>query len=248
MFELNIDGLVEKLLPEAVDKTIIEGGHYLLEERGDGKVEHLINPESTLTFEAAVRLYKKAKDGEREVALSFLVGDLAVAPERRREHNQNFQLDTDYVEILRRYGVGQDEVIFFYESRLRNRGDNKIKRGIKKGKVIEWLGSYRLNPDVFGIADQISNSPFMKRPVPNCRMLLAQELQDKEMMGFEKAINICNSDVYNCRGKYSRVYHTLLEGKMEVINVYFIRVLREMKIEIKKYKGKFLPEHITVLD
>jgi hypothetical protein len=216
-----LEGLVESMFHHIIDGTVIEGGHYLLEQEEDGKVIHLLNPESTATFEAAVQLYSKAKKQGKEVALSFLVGDLSVSPQARQEFNRDFRLPPEYIDILNKYDVSHNEIIFFYESRLRNRGDNRLKTGLKRGAVIESCSSLRLNPEIFGVADQVSNIAHENKPVPNCRMLLAQELQDKELLGFKKAINFCNEDVYNCRGRYSIVYHTLLDGRMDIINIYF---------------------------
>jgi hypothetical protein len=211
---------MKKLLPKVTQKTIIEGGHYLLEERGMGEIIPKLNPVSTLTFREAVGLYVESKRLGKDVSLSFLVGDLSLSPKKRIECKQGFDFPTEYLRILDEYGVAVDSILLFYESTLRNRAVNRIRSGLKKGSILkEDDCCYVSNTTPHN--HLLSNIDFGKKPVPNCRMILGQQLKDKESLGFIRAINFCNSDVYKCRGKYAEVYHTLLEGKMDVINVNF---------------------------
>jgi len=236
---MNIDlrQLTNELLREVIDGTVIEGGHYYLHAENNGTVTPDITLESKLTFEAAVLLYSVSADLGFEVALSFLVDDFPVPSVYRQKHNAQFRLAPEYEDILLRHRIDPGIVLFFFESRLRNRANNRIRSAVKKGKVINTGVQFQLNPDKLGITDRISSINMASRPVPNCRMILGQELQDKELLGFNKSINFCNSDVYACRGRYAAVYHTLLEGKMDVVNVYFTRQSKEhIDLEVQMWR------------
>lgn len=239
-----INDLVDFLSTEIVDKTIIDGGHYLLEEI-DGKVKHLLNPESTLTFKAAVALFKKSKEDNKKVALAFLVGDLSFPPEKRKKMNEEFRLPPEYIKILKENKVDPSEVNLFFEANLRNKASRKIKSSIKKNEAIEVGESYRMNFEKFGISCELSSENLDKsKRVPVCRMIIAQELLDKEFSGYNKALNFCNADVYKCIGKFASVYQFLLRGKMEVINIYFYKENEKLKIIGDRYNKRTLPERI----
>lgn len=215
-------GLLKKLLPMVTSKTIIEGGHYLLEEDRRGKIIHKLNPVSALAFKEAVMLYAESIRLGEEVSFCFLVADLSLSSQNRKQCKENFAFPAEYVHILAEHGVSVDEVLLFYESKLRNRAGNRIISGLKRGSVMKQDDCcFVSTPDACSTEYLLSNVVFDKHPVPNCRMLLSQELQDKELLGFTKAINLCNSDVYKCKGTYAEVYHSLLDGKMDVVNVYF---------------------------
>ncbi|MBU4308847.1 MAG: hypothetical protein KJ566_03585 [Nanoarchaeota archaeon] len=234
MYNLNFEEIIKKMLLEVVEKTIIEGGHYLITKEKEKIIQEL-NKESTFTFKLACSLVKESRKIGKKVSLSFLVEDLSISPDKRQEFNKNFKLPKEYMDILKENSISEKEIIFFYESRLRNRADNKIKKAVKKKKVLLRNNAFKLNPEIFGSMEILSNiSCENKKPVPNCRMLLAQELQDKEIMGFAKSINFCNSNVYKCKRKYTKVYQTLLEGKMDVVNIFLVDDFGEKKIEIYK--------------
>lgn len=215
-------GLLKKLLPMVTDKTIIEGGHYLLEEDRMGKIVHKLNPVSTLAFRKAIILYAESVRLGKKVSLSFLVADLSLSSQKRKQCKEDFTFPAEYIRILAEHGVSVDKVLLFYESKLRNRAGNRIISGLKKGSIIKQDDCcFVSNPAVCSSDNLLSNIAFDKHPVPNCRMILSQELQDKELLGFNRAINLCNSDVYKCKGTYAEVYHSLLKGRMDVVNVYF---------------------------
>lgn len=216
---ITIDQLVDMLLPHVIDGTVIEGGHFILERVGD-QAHPDVTLEGKLTFEAAVQLYAKAKAQGKTVALAFLVADFSVPADKREEFNRTFRLPSAYQEILQKYGVEESEIVLFRESRLRNRSNTSLKKGLKSGLVIESLaGGGKVYLTAAGAVSNIQSEG--RNPVANCRMLIAQELADKEQAGYTRAINLCDSVAYKCQGRYALVYQTLLQGTMDVINAYF---------------------------
>jgi hypothetical protein len=237
--------ILERLVEKINDKTIIEGGHFLIEQDENGNINQCTNPESTMTWNLAVEIYSRAKKKGEDVSLSFLIDDLSIDPEKRKEYNDNFRLPKLYLDILEEKGISPAETIYFNESRLRNRSDNRLKKAIKNNLVVDSAGAYRLNLNVFGVfnddAVSSSNDNSSKR-VPNCRLMLGQELQDKELMGYRMAINFCNQVVYKCRGRFAVVYQTILDGKMDVINVYLRNSSRNgIEVDLQEYKSTRLP-------
>src|SRR3989338_6317271 len=148
-----LENILLQFLPEVVDSTIIDGGHYLVKEDAPGHHTHCLNLESTLTFEVAVKLCAEGRKQGKKVDVSFLVADLAVSKERRQEFNQLFQLPQEYLDILEQNSLPASEVKLFYESRLRNRARRTIKDSLEKGLIVEWGNAYRLNLDIYGIFD-----------------------------------------------------------------------------------------------
>jgi hypothetical protein len=232
--QFDFENISKRIVTHINGRTIIDGGHYLLEEDESGKIKHLVNPVSTATLRAAVHLYKCAKNEKKNVSLGFMMGDLAISPDKRQECNSSFEFPEEYTKILRENGISPEEIIIFYESSLRNRGDKTLKKGLKEGKVVRLSNRLRVNAELFGIADELSNTN-PKKPMPNCRMILAQALRDKELKGYNTAVNFCNSEVFKCHGRYSVIYHTLLDGSMNVINAYFTPKSGEVVIDIEKF-------------
>lgn len=232
--QFDFEDITKRIFPHMTGRIIIDGGHYLLEENEEGNTQHLVNPVSTATLKAAVHLYKCAKNEKKNVSLSFMLGDLSLSPNKRREFNSFFEFPEDYAKILKENGISTEEIIVFYESSLRNRGDKTLKKGVKSGRIVMLSNTLRMNVELFGIADQLSNIN-SEKPVPNCRMILAQALRDKELKGYDTAVNFCNSEVFKCHGRYSVVYHTLLDGSMQVINAYFTQKLDEVLVDIEKF-------------
>src|SRR3989338_1748303 len=216
---ITIHQLVDMLLPHVIDGTVIEGGHFLLECFGQHTKPN-VTLEGKLTFEAAVQLYAKAKMQGKKVALAFLVADFSIQSSQREEFNRTFRLPPEYLEILQKYCVAESEIILFRESNLRNRSNASMKKGLKDGLITEIITSEgKAYVTAAGPISSIQSEG--RNPVANCRMLIAQELDDKELAGFTRAINFCDSVAYKCQGRYALVYQTLLRGRMDVINAYF---------------------------
>ena len=236
-------GLLKKLSPMVTGKTIIEGGHYLLEEDRMGNIVHKLNLVSTLAFREAIMLYSESARLGKEVSLCFLVADLSLSPQNRKQCKEDFAFPAEYIHILAEHGISPNEVLLFYESKLRNRAGNRIISGLKRGSIIKQDDCcFVPSPDACSTEHLLSNVVFDKPPVPNCRMLLSQELQDKEFLGFTKAINLCNSDVYKCKGSYAEVYYSLLDGRMDVVNAYFtMRGSGAIDVEIKSFSQEGVP-------
>jgi len=70
-------------------------------------------------------------------------------------------------------------------------------------------------------------------------MIMAQQLHDKEKMGFKKAFNFNDMNVYRCPGRYARDYLALLQGTMDVFNIRFIGIEEEFNCNVKV--GHFQP-------
>lgn len=239
----HLDEVITQMLPKVVDGTVIEGGHYPLEQSKNGDVIHKINEASSATFAAAVKLFSSARDSDIHVSLSFLIADLAVEASLRQKFNDSFRLPAVYGGSLLRYRIKEEDIIFFYESTLRNRAQRFTKASLQSGDAVIKDGVCRLSVDMFGpySDDEIANRPKdAPRRVPNCRMILAQQLKDKEelkdsngqKLSFVKAIGFLNPDVYRCEGAFADVYRQLYKGKMDVVTVFF---KPDFSVEVRQY-------------
>ena len=72
----NLEYILQDLDREVIDGTVIDGGHYLIEENPNGTLEHNVDPRSLASFIAAVSLYERSRVRGKQVELSFLVADL----------------------------------------------------------------------------------------------------------------------------------------------------------------------------
>ncbi len=217
--------IVDRASSDLIDRTIIEGGHYIIRYEGNHLV-HYVDSVSLLTFCAAVALYSKSKTLLKKTGFSFLVSDLGVPAEERRQFDASFHLPRAYTTTLSDYGLKDEEILFFYESTLRNRAQRTLKVSVKKGDVVEADDSYRVSVQRFGVFsdDVVSNhTESLERRVPNCRMILAQQLKDKEGCGFKRAVGFYNHEAYLCNGSFAQVYKNIFFGGMGVVTYYFFK-------------------------
>lgn len=220
-----IEQIIQILSEELIDNTSIHCGHYLIEEREDRTINYFIPDLSLDSFRVGTQLYKESKNrGFEGVKLTLLVNDLAINNSAKREKiRENYTLPNEYKNLLDTFAIDKSEIEIVFESRLRNRADKQLKKGLKKGTILNYENQLVLNPVLTrGSGDAVSNKTRGKKQVPNCRMMLAQELLDRQVRGYKKAINICNQELYECKGRYAIIYHTFLKGSMDVINTYLI--------------------------
>lgn len=118
--EKTIEQIVDDLLPNITDNTIIDGGNFQI--RNEIYKTHYL---ATATFQTAALLYKKSKEQYKEVELSFLIDNFGI-------RKQTFKLPKEYLEILKKHTIKSEEIIYFKESHLRNRATRLIKNNINK--------------------------------------------------------------------------------------------------------------------
>ncbi|MCK5855607.1 MAG: hypothetical protein KAG56_10325 [Sulfurovaceae bacterium] len=221
----DLKSLAYDLSKEVTNRTSIHCGHYIIEQSQDDNIEYFIPSLSMDSLSLGIILYLEAKKNKLiGIKLSLLINDFGVNKENRKIYRDEFELPKEYLELLGKSNIPISEVEVTFESRLRNRADKQLKKGRKNGRLIVHNNQLLLNPEYNdGFNEDVSNKPKEGKPVPNCRIMLGQDLLDKENSGYRTAINICNAELYECKGKYVIVYHKFLGGSMNVINVYLLR-------------------------
>lgn len=239
MFKKTFEEIVDLLSFELEEYTSIHCGHHYFDyDSSTGKVNPIIDEISLTTLKIGLSLYELSKQRNiNNVRLSFLVGDLSIHRRYRQDFKQSFSMSAKYLSLITEQGIDESDIDLFFESTLRNRADKQLKRGIKSNSLINYKDAYHINPLRYeGLADRVSNVSPNKKPVPICRLMLSQELVDREKKGFRKAINICNSHLYECKGRYALVYRHLMKGKMDVVNAYLIyKTNNHYVVDFKKY-------------
>ena len=221
--------LFDKLKTYVIEDTLIDGGHYIFE---NGEVIH---PDklSLLTFRIAIKLYKWGIKKKKNVKISFFVDDFSFPIEKRIEFKrEGFSFPEQYKELLR--GVPEEDIVLFFESRERNRAGRKLKNCRKEGKITKIGNSYIVNLKT-GNSYQISLNRENGGIVAVCRMLLAQLLYDRRMMGYKRVINLYNRGMFKCKGTFVDIFYELYDEKIEIINIYFEHNNKKLLVDEKYF-------------
>ena len=217
------DELISLISVELLDNTLIDGGHYPLEQKGN-TIIHKPNKLTVLAFELAVKLFKMVQAQNLNVSLGFLINDMGLDSDARYAFKDEIILHPRYSSILQNNNLTiRDITAVFYESNLRNRSSRLIlKKGIKKDLVKEFE-SLLYMPDMSDASKEADFSNYLGHKsgsllIPFCRAIMAQKLADSESMGFKKIINLLTEHEFKCLGEFAKVYH-LFGGENNVVNV-----------------------------
>lgn len=224
------DDLISSIIDEIEDNTLIDGGHYSLEQNGE-YIIHKPTFLTTLAFEISIKTYRQAISQNKNVALGFLVNDLGLNPESREEIKKETTLHPEYINLLEKNNLNINDInIVFFESNLRNRSAKQVLRnGIKLGMVKEhetllYVPDLSEKEKAPSFANQVghkpeeeTNNPFVKF-IPFCRAIMAQKLSDSEYKGYNKTINFITEHEFKCIGEFAKVYH-VMGGANPVVNI-----------------------------
>lgn len=218
---------LNEIIPELRNNTLIDGGHYQLYQQNN-KIIHKPNYLTKTAFTLAVALLKRAKEQNINAAPGFLINDLGLDDKARQFFKNHVSLHPEYVNILHYSGLAQNEILFFYESNLRNRATKKIiKSGLKKG-IVKEESSILFVPELSEsqkkatFLNQIGYNPASNSqsslPIPFCRAIMSQKLSDSTKPGYTNYINILTENEYKCLGEFANLYH-LFGGAFPVVNI-----------------------------
>lgn len=217
----SLDKLAEYLLSEIDEKTIIDGGHYsLIQEKS--KIIHQPTSLTILMFHLTILLFLKSLGKQKKINIGFLINDIGLTLEARKEIKKDFVIHHDYINILKKYNLTINNITeLFFESNLRNRAARLIlKAGEKSSDVKE--SDKILFVDSKEQPDFQNQMGYKKdnRLIPFCRAIMAQKLKDEESAGYSKAINLITENEFKCTGEFAKIYQ-ILGGKMPVVNIVF---------------------------
>jgi len=224
------DVLLSIIVDELSEETLIDGGHYPIEQKGY-TIIHKPNYLTAFVFEVAIKLYKMAQTRNVKASLGFLINDLGIDSEMRDSYKKEMILHPYYIDLLKKYDLTISNITrVFYESNLRNRASRQIlKNGIKRG-LIKECDTLLFVPDILDtnkepnfsnyLGHKITDKSSESMLIPFCRAIMAQKLLDTENLGFKKTINFLTEHEFKCLGEFAKIYH-LFGGKNNVVNVLF---------------------------
>lgn len=227
-----ISDVVKEILPNVVDKTIVEGGNFQI--RG-GKYQ--VHPICTSTFKAAVQLVSgvreadKSKQNSRQVRLGFLVDNFSI-------RGKEFRFPDDYYSLTENFDIGFREVALFWESNLRNRAKNSIIKCVDNGSIVldqHECGDGTKSQCFLAADDNLKVANLhdeLKVPTPIGCALLAQKLLDCEKAGYKMAISFMHEGSYEVKDCSFVDVFRLFGGKIPVINVWFAEQGDSVQIKI----------------
>lgn len=256
--------LETSLYPHIEDNTLIMGGHWIPDYK-KLKIGILTEPDtvSKFSFKSAVKLYARAKNEYNAVELALLIGDLTYGADccygganeidkqkRRKENHETFlreflekHIPEEYSKILKEYGIDKEELIIISEKDIRQRGDyilNYLKSldMLEKRKKMQgnceqhdyWL-------DFLGI--KMIGVEKKNRMRPKCALIQAalSNFIRIDEVGYDRILEIKNSESYKCDGKYGDLYHMLFPFLLELYDgvgtpIDIISTSVKFKIEI----------------
>jgi len=221
----NTDDLLSIISDELSDNILIDGGHYPLEQKGY-TIIHKPNHLTALVFEVAIKLFKTAQNQNIKASLGFLINDLGLDSEMRKNFKNEIILHPYYLELLKKNNLNINDItIIFFESNLRNRAARQIlKNGIRSGLVKDYESILYI-PDISDTNKAPDFGNYLghktgKLLIPFCRAIMAQKLTDSENLGYKKTINFLTEHEFKCLGEFAKVYH-LFGGRNDVVNVLF---------------------------
>ena len=226
----NQDDLFSIIADELSDDILIDGGHYILEQKGQNII-HKPNYLTAFVFEVAVKLYKIALKKNKKASLGFLINDLGLDNEARQFFKNEIVLHPYYLNILKNDNLDINDIkAFFFESNLRNRAARQIlKNGIRKGLVKDYesllyipdISDTDKDPDFSNyLGHKLTEKSTKNMLVPFCRAIMTQKISDTESLGYKKTINLLTEHEFKCLGEFAKVYH-LFGGQNNVVNVLF---------------------------
>lgn len=140
--------------------SVIQGGSFRL-DRGPTKAEFA-------SFKYAVDLVRECRSAGKEVRLCTMVNDLALSSEQRPKSTGILRFPEEYVELLHTANLTPEEILIFYESTLRNKAMEDIRRGKNPSKLdinshtgfsipkcLNIMGRYYFNLEKMGFVQQI---------------------------------------------------------------------------------------------
>ena len=120
---------------QIIDGTIITGGHFMLTNEGTAN----LNLGTINSFDQAVCNFKAGKDKKIKVSLGILINNMGSVCDTKKkvcvlnpeDLKGKFTLPEEYLEILKKYGVKENEVTIYWEKSLRNKGKKELHKKIE---------------------------------------------------------------------------------------------------------------------
>ncbi len=146
--------------------SVIQGGSFRL-DREPTKAEFA-------SFKYAVELVRECRSAGKEVRLCTMINDLALSSEQRPKSTGILSFPVEYIELLHTTALTLEEILIFYESTLRNRAMEDIRRGKNPSKL-----------------DINSHTCFA---IPKCLNIMGRYYFDLEKMGFAQQVGFFARD------------------------------------------------------
>jgi hypothetical protein len=202
------------------DRTVIEGGHYTIDQD--------IDDVTLWTWRRAAALYRLACEmGLRDIGLTLLVEDFHVPAEDRMSFRQNYALPKPHSQVLTELGIATDAVDVVWEVQLRNRAHGDLRRRLKS-KLTKQPDGYYV-PATSATGRQVTEGT-----TPVCNFLMARHFADKDA---KYALSINFHDYrWECQANGGVIVSRLLYGtKIPVYNAYATSLL-EIGFVVKHHK------------
>jgi len=237
------DELLSHISADLSDHTLIDGGHYPLEQEDDNII-HKPNKLTVFAFELAVKFFKAAQNLRIKTSLGFLINDMGLDTDARNAFKNEITLHPLYLSILQNNNLTVNDIApVFFESNLRNRSSRQIlRKGFKSG-IVKAFESLLYMPDMSDTVKEADFSNYLGQQsgsllIPFCRAIIAQKLADAESMGFKKVINLLTEHEFKCLGEFAKVYH-FFGGENDVLNVLLSPFELTQKQNVKYHHSQF---------
>lgn len=129
--------------------VLIIAGHYCVSE-AYSDLSHLSETE-VMSLRMGIEQYQSYNKQGIEAKLVIWVNDIGLEPHDRKRYQQNYQLPSNYADLIKQDDISLNNIVIRFESQARNRA-SKVVRQLKK-----------LQPDL--IKEQSSKNRNLKRCV-----------------------------------------------------------------------------------
>ena len=173
-------------------EKFITGGHFMIKEG-----QPLLNEGTIESFRRAVELHKKYFNNS---VLGVLINDMGVTCQRVacpidgrliKIDKQNFSLPAEYIEILQKNGLQEENIQIFWEKHIRNRAKKFFRRKFKSKFpfILREKTYFYDHPRVDKEIPVSVVNEQDKYGTPTCALIMATFYKELERRGFRENFN-----------------------------------------------------------
>ncbi|MSR85181.1 hypothetical protein EXS71_01960 [Candidatus Uhrbacteria bacterium] len=191
-----IKNLADELAITIKDKTIITGGHFLIDSEG----EPTLNKGTISSFQLAAKIYCNALQQNKNVDLGLLINDIGtncteeVCEIKKSSFRRANFTPMVHENILSVAGIDPSLLHIYWEKHIRNRASLEIKRrqltlqrkDITKDHIGYWLMD-KDSPTKYLLTRNKLHSPY---GLPACPLIMAAYFMYQEKQGYQSSMNI----------------------------------------------------------
>src|SRR3989339_1180926 len=222
---------------QIIDGTIITGGHFMLTNEGTAN----LNLGTINSFDQAVCNFKAGKDKKIKVSLGILINNMGSVCDTKKkvcvlnpeDLKGKFTLPEEYLEILKKYGVKENEVTIYWEKSLRNKGKKELHKKIEdKESYLELKeGAYWFINPADGRRITLSRPNINdKYGIAACPLIMAAFAYQMQKDGFNSSLNFYSVDLDNEENipnyfaiEKGRVVAETFYKNLNIMNVYILK-------------------------